>query len=219
MVLLALVVPLCLATTPSSGALLESPKRVVNGRMVDLTPLFHWWTNRHGPPPLTGWVRVTGSVTGTNSLGWVITGNAEAHPAQPKTSTGDRENRILTPRFVLKDPPVQELGDFERLQSQLKQANEEKARLQREEAYVKAQQAQVQKSTHGRIRAGATAQFREIEKTDANLMKSLDRTISQLKQKLSVYPHPDHYEVNAIALVTRTEYDRMPIYDRGIPLN
>ncbi len=216
--LLLLAGMVCLVAMQGRSALLESPKRVVNGRMVDLTALFQWWTNHHGARPLSGWVRVTGSITGTNSLGWVIAGKPETAAARAKGNGAGGGNRPEPHQFVLKDPPVQELVDFERLQSQLKQAKGEKANLQRDAAQAKAQEAQVQKSTRGRLRSSATAQLHNVEKTDTNLMKSLDRTISQLSQKLSVYPNPDHYEVNAIALETGTEYNGMPIYDRGMPL-
>jgi len=212
------VVLVCLVAPSGQAALLSNPKRVVDGHTVDLTPLFHWWTNHHGSRPLTAWVRVTGAVTGTNSLGWVVSGQPEKSPAHAKQTGGESANRNQS-KFILKDPPLQEAADFARLHEQLRQAQAEKARLQSEAANAKAQEAQVQAAMRGPVRARATGQLHSIEQTDANLMKSVDRTIAQLKQKLSVYPNQDEYRVNAIALDTGTEYNHLPIYDRGMPLD
>jgi DNA-binding TFAR19-related protein (PDSD5 family) len=206
------------AGTNGQAALLDSPKRVVDGRTVDLTPLFHWWTNRHGSRPLTAWVRVGGAVTATNSLGWVISGHPEKSSAHAKQNGREPANRDPS-QFILKDPPLEEAADFARLHQELKQAQAEKARLQSEASTAKAQEAQVQKAMRGALRAHATGQLRGIEKADTNLMKSVDRTIAQLKQKLSVYPNQDHYEVNSIALDTGTKYNDLPVYDRGRPLD
>lgn len=218
-VLLLLAGLVCLVPMQGKGALLESPKRMINGRMVDLTPLFQWWTNHHGARPLNGWVRVTGSIHGTNSLGWVIAGKPERSTARAGQDGASGANQVESHQFVLKDPPVRELADFEGLQSQLKEANAENAKLQQDAAAAKTREAQVRKNTRGRLRASVTSQLQSIEKADSNLMKNLDRTISQLKQKLAMYPNPEHYEVNAIALDTGTEYNQLRIYDRGMPLN
>ena len=64
------------------------PKRIVNGQAVDLTPLLDWWTKREGVRPLQAWVRVTGSIVGTNALGWTVEGTVEtpAEISDPQTN-------------------------------------------------------------------------------------------------------------------------------------
>ncbi len=215
---------------PSRAALLDSPKRVVEGRMVDLTPLFRWWTNRTGVRPLAAWVRVTGTVAGTNSLGWVISGSAETRPkdddqlashfTKPSDSTGSKASsaHAAVREFLLKNPPLEEAAEFEKLEAELKQAKSERAKLQSDESEAKAQRAQVQKGTRGRVRARATGQLRAVEKADAEMTKKLDLTIAELERKLRSYPSQDRYEVNAIALDTGTEYGHLRVFDRGMPL-
>ncbi len=209
---------LCGITGSGYAALLESPRRVVNGQAVDLTPLFHWWTNQHGARPLTGWVRVTGRIVGTNSFGWIMAGPPEKSAHRSITNAAAGQTGGEPHGYILKNPPAHEVADFQHLQEQLKQAKDEKAKLQSEAANLKAQETQVQKTTRGRLRARATGQLHSAEKADSNMIKDLDRTISQITQRLSVYPKTDHYEVNSFALYTGREYNQLRVYDRGMPL-
>ena len=193
------------SAAPAPSTLLTVPRRAINGQTVDLTPLFNWWTNHQGDRPLSAWVRVSGTVVGSNAMGWVILGQAERPGA---ASTGISEYR-----FILKHPPAQELAEIERLRAELSLATAQRARIQAEEARVKREEALL----HRVPRAPITVELRQVEQNDTRLTKTLDQTIGQLKKKLATYPNPDHYKIEAIALKAGAEYNHLPIYDYGLP--
>ncbi len=216
LLLLACLFPL--VAPEAQGALLSDPKRVVNGQTVDLSPLFRWWTNHNGSRPLGSWVRVRGTIVGTNSIGWVISGQADkSHTSRAEPLTKAPENSS-TGRLLLKNPPVEDAAHFEQLREQLKEAEAAKARIQNDSAAARAQEAQVQTTVGGRARRRAVAQLHSIEKADKALGKNLDVQISELKQKLHSFPNPDYYEVVTLALDTGAEYHGLEVYDRGRPL-
>ena len=67
----------CFAFSPAQANPLKGPRRAINQYIVDLNPLFHWWTNRAGERPLDAWVHITGRNVGTNSWGWVLHAHIE----------------------------------------------------------------------------------------------------------------------------------------------
>ena len=182
---------------------------------MDLRPLFHWWTNRHGDRPLSAWVHVTGTITATNGSDWVVAGRPEESSARHRASGDEGASQTGPPHFILRHPPVQELADFQNLRDQLNQANAQRSHLEGELASAKSGARQVQRSTRGAARALALADLRQVEQADNDLLKALSQQIGTLKGKLAAYPNPDHYEVDALALDTGGERDHLPVYDHG----
>ena len=198
---------------------LIGPQRTVAGQGVNLMPLFHWWTNRTGPRPLTAWVHVTGKIVGTNAVGWILAGQAE-HTGH---SNASESGGGMGPRFVLKTPPVEERAQFEALSAQYKALNEQRAKLAGAETSAKDLDKRIAAEQHinrrYRVRSATLkAEDRQAKATEtaaATDVKQLDFQIEALKKKLAIYPSPDHYEVDCFALDTGLEYQRMPVFDHG----
>jgi hypothetical protein len=47
-------------------------------------------------------------------------------------------------------------------------------------------------------------------------IKGFDQQISEINKKLAAYPSTDHYEIDALALDTGTDYNHVPVYDHGM---
>jgi hypothetical protein len=205
----------CACLQPVQADPLRDPKRVVNGATVNLTPLFHWWTNHQGSRPLTAWVHAHGTISGTNALGWIISGKADKSSLRSGEQSHAAAETKDGPKFILKNPPLQDVAAFESLRQQLSQANADRARVQQDETNAKTKETTVRKTTRGRNRNQATAQLRNEEQADKSQLQTLDAQIHELKKKLAVYPNPDHYQVDAIVLDTGTDSGALPVYDHG----
>jgi hypothetical protein len=192
------------------AAPINDPRRVVSGRTIDLTPLFHWWTNHSGDRPLRAWVQVRGTISSKNASGWVISGNAERSSAKTGESDGQSSTAVAAHQFLLKHPPIQEEAEFERLHQELTQANAERGRVSNEESNAK--------SASHHTRGRASTQAHRVEHADEAAIKSLDQKLSDLKKKLAAYGSSDHYQVDAIALDTGAESSRLPVFDYGMAL-
>ncbi len=179
---------------------LKNPHRMVEGRSVDLRPLFEWWHSHSGPRPLTAWVQVSGSITATNAWGWVVS---------------SAEGKIL-----LRDPPLQDLAKFEQLHGRLKALEARHAGLASEEAHAKAD-AKAAGGANGRrnrARAAVAARARQVEVQDQAQIKDLDVQMQALKKALSAYPNTDHYAVDCVALKTALIHDGLRVFEHGSTL-
>jgi hypothetical protein len=207
---LALVVACDLEASP-----VRYPKRAVNEQTVDLTPLFHWWTNKSGSRPLRLWAHVTGSVIGTNSWGWEL----EAQSDQPHQS-GSKGTQLQTSEtgahLILKNPPASEKGEFERLSAQLAALKDRRPHLTQEQSQAKAQASMVAHSGEpARVRNLKTREARFVEAEAGREIKTVDASIAELKKKLAGYPNTQQYEVDCFAFFTGQEFRGMPVYDFG----
>jgi hypothetical protein len=183
---------------------------VVNGRTIDLTPLFRCWTNHSGDRPLRAWVQVRGTISSKTASGWVISGNAERSTAKAGDSDGQTSVPAAAHQYLLKNPPIQEEAEFERLHQELTQANAERGRISSEASNAK--------SASHRARGRASTQAHRVEHADEAAVKSLDQKIGDLKKRLAAYGNSDHYQVDAVALDTGAEHNHLPIFDRGFVL-
>lgn len=194
---------------------LKSPKRLINDRTADLTPLFHWWTNRAGPRPLTAWVHLTGEPVATNSFGWIIQASVES------TGHSTNENRRSpapggSSRVLLQNPPLRDRAEFDRLKTELAGLNQQRTNLEAQAHAVAAEQNAVRHSgLRPRVVAAENRQLKAAQSEANTSLKSLDKQIQDVKKKLAVYPNPDQYVVDCFALETAAEYNRMPVYDHG----
>jgi hypothetical protein len=176
--------------------------------------LFHWWTNHQGARPFAAWVLVSGEITSTNSLGWVVSGHAERSTVRSGDSDGESPVAPAPVRqFILKNPPALEAAEFQRLRAQLQQATSERAQFQAEAANAKNQEKQAAKSRNRNVVAN---QARQVEQANQSAIKNLDQQISDLKKKLAAYPNPDHFAIDALALDTGSQYNHLPVFDHGV---
>jgi hypothetical protein len=202
----------------ASASPLKAPKRVVNQQTVDLTPLFHWWTNQSGARPLTAWVHVTGNVVGTNSYGWVLEGKVEASVRPGQEEGAASANGSGPKRILLRHPPLQDRAAFEQLAAQYKAWNGQRAQAASAES-------QAHTFLHGsngvhqvrfKRHAWQRQELAATEKDAAASKKALDKQLQDLKAKLAAWPSPDIYQLDCFALDTRTEQNRLPVYEHGM---
>jgi hypothetical protein len=198
---------------------LQHPKRVINDQTVDLSPLFHWWTNHHGARPLTGWVHITGLVMDSNPMGWIVEGKIDSARHSGGDATEGKQVKIF-----LRHPPLDDKAEFERLTAALQALNDEHARLMGAQAEAKQRGqtlAKEQKAARGnrgaaRTLAQESRANQQAETELKNQLKSLDQQIQQTKTRLGGYPKGDHYTVDCLALECAGQYNSTPIYDHGM---
>jgi len=202
---------------------LRYPKRLINGQMVDLSPLWRWWTNHTGVRPLSAWVHVTGSVQGTNSWGWIVEGQAEPGTVRSETGEGKVPESGGLHKILLLHPPLQDITEFQQLSAQLRALSESRAQLAGQEAGVKSRQQAVAKEQsaehHSRVRARALGQENKeltaLDNQEKAQIKLLDQQIQLLKNRLAAYPNSDHYVVDCFALDTGREENGVSVYEHG----
>ena len=211
---LMLAMPWLSGAAPESP--LKHPKRMVRGQTVDLTPLFQWWARKDHERPLPSWAHVSGAVIATNSLGWVIKGEAQGGG---KDDGGKKEAGAET--FVLKNPPLAERGEFERLLNEQKSLNEERARLLGLDAQAKNQEDTFarRKNVNRRYRVTETTQLRNTRTQTKGSVQEAEAQLQELKKKLAAFPNAEHFALDDFALRTGEKFGAYPVYDRGMPLN
>jgi hypothetical protein len=212
---------------PSPADPVRDPKRLVNNFTIDLTPLCRWWQKRDGPRPLSAWTHLTGSVVGTNSGAWIIvgkldeSGNKRAARDERSAAASSSESA----RFLLLNPPVEELVEFQRLVDRLVQLNRHQAELvsqaaeahSRDAAVTEQERALRRNRAQARVLASEDKQLKSLENQAKTDQKSLEQEIKDLKSKLAAYPKLDQYVLDCFALDMHSEPQRMPVYDYGRP--
>ena len=198
-----------MAVGPVHASPLKHPKRVVEGRTVDLVPLFRWWTNQSGTRPLSAWVHITGPIVATNSAGWVIA----AHPDHPSAEARGASTSEMPPggqwRIILKHPPLAEAAEFATLKEQVTQLEAEHTQLE----------ATIKTLSHPHVRgrgAGAVnAQIKASAQGPKNDLQAVDLQIKNCRAKLATFPDPETFRVDCLALDTGQDRGALPIYDYG----
>ena len=196
---------------------LKSPKRAIDSHIVDLQPLFHWWTNRAGQRPLEAWVHVAGRIVGTNSWGWVLHAHVE--------DTGRTNNGVAEAgNIILKNPPRYEQAEFEGLKARIKVLLTERdagaAQVADAHRHVKAVTDQQKGSRqHHTIRlARESTKWKETEKAAQEQLKAIDKEIGEINTKLSGFPDRETYSVDCFALRPSEKVNGLPVYDHGTVL-
>ena len=218
-----LLVAVAAATLTVQASPAKYPKRLVNGRMVDLTSLCVWWTNHSGTRPLSGWVHLTGAVTATNSWGWLVEGPALTQVHTGKSEADKNSSNATAHKALLLHPPLQDIATFGQLSAQLKSLNEQRNQWAKQEANIKGTEkavSQEQSATrHNRVRSSALAQENKSlsarDKEAKAQLDLLDKQIRVIKGELAGYPSSDHYVLDCFALDTGQEQNGIPVYDHG----
>jgi hypothetical protein len=201
---------------------LKDPKRMVNDRTVDLSPLFEWWSKPTGERPLSAWIHLTGSVVGTNAWGWILETRLSGAGQKAAKSGGGNPTRV-----VLKNPPLQEFAKFEELLSRSKTLNQQRNALSAEanQAAGRAQELSGQQKVNRRagVRSSSTLKqntrhWREVERQAKDQLKGIDKQIKDVDQQLKAFPERDRYTVDCLALETGNSQNGLPLYDHGVPL-
>jgi hypothetical protein len=205
----------CLHASP-----LNAPRRLVNGQVIDLKPLFTWWTNRSGPRPLSSWVHLTGRIVGTNTLGWIVEAKVDA-TAGHSTKSEAEDTRKAGVRMILQRPPLDRMVEFEKLNTELKTLTEERERLVSQQSQARTAEQFVSREVkydrnNSRLLAQEDRQLRQLDDQVKNQLRLLDQKTASLKKQLADYPSPDHYEVDCFALKCGSAYEQLPVYDHGV---
>jgi len=207
----------------------RDPKRLINNTPVNLSPLINWWTRHDGPRPLGAWVHLTGQIVGTNSGAWVV--EAELLEGSIHGDSASADSAVGAPthsrRVLLRNPPVEDWAQFERLRSRYVELNKKRASLADEETDAKARDQAIAEQRHAAGRKTALArvlsaedkQLKQIENHAKIQEQPLDEELKQLKSKLASYPKIGEYVVDCFALDLRYESGSMAVYDNGQPLN
>ena len=212
-----------LAAAGLSASPLQHPKRLLSVYTVDLGPLFKWWSKHEGPRPLPAWVRISGSVVGTNVAGWILEADVEKtarNRLEDKDSAGSAAGRQ---RIILRNPPVDDLVEFEELSSKLSALNARRSSLaaeendakSREQAVAEQQRAVRRNSSRSRVLTLEDRQLKQEENQAKAQEKPLDEQIQELKSKLAGYPNRDNYILDCFALDLQSEYEHLPVFDHG----
>ena len=213
----------CSAFSTAQANPLKCPKRAINPYIVDLQPLFHWWTNRAGSRPLEAWVHITGQIVGTNSWGWVL----KAHVDEAVHAKGEATGRSSSQEggnIILKNPPRYEQAEFETLKARMKVLLTERdagaAQVADAHKHVIAIADQQKGSRqHHTIRlARESTKWKEAEKAAQEQLKSIDKEIAEINTKLSTFPDREKYAVDCFALRPNEKISGMPVYDHGMVL-
>lgn len=193
----------------AKGEPLRYPKRVVNGVLVDLSPLFRWWTNHTGDRPLVAWVHVTGTIVGTNALGWTIQGTAERRSDAPS----EGEPAKATGAFVLKSPPLADRAKFEEL---LAQRAELEAKVKGAADQAGELNAEKKRARRNRALSNQISQDMDQAKASGNdaqdQLKALDK---QLESYGATGGENPKYRIDCFALDLKQEKFGVPVFDHG----
>ena len=203
-----------LVPASASANPLKAPKRMVNGQTVDLSPLFQWWAKKNGDRPLSGWLHVMGEIVGTNAAGWVVTAQLDEKDA------AENGKKIL-----LRNPPLEDRAEFEKLLSRKKALEGQDAKLKAEAAQAStrlkdiAQEQKVARDHHLRPPRYPEANTLQQEQKNAkNHSKTIETEISELNKQLKSYPSGDHYTVDCFALRAPEQVDGLPVFEHGVGL-
>jgi hypothetical protein len=196
---------------------LKNPKRVIEGRPVDLNPLFRWWTNRHGDRPLWAWAHITGTVVATNSWGWTVEARLDPPPrghgpAQESASAGGQV------KLALRHPPVSELETFSQLTAELQALNDQSQALSNAVKTAANQLRDIGPNTRrSRLVAAEVRQLRLVESQGKAQLANLRPVLADCRAKLAAFQDSKKYIVDCLALDMGQEFKGLPLYDYGVP--
>jgi hypothetical protein len=198
---------------------LKSPRRTVNQYVVDLSPLFQWWTNRAGPRPLQAWVHISGEIIATNAWGWVLHAHIE-DSARVNRSPSPHSGKG-TANIILENPPWADLAEFEALKARLKMLLAQRGAGATEvtaaqKSVKEVSELQKESRQHHSIRlARESTKRKELEKAAQDKIKQLDAEIALIRKKLSAFPNQEGYLVDCFALTQSVEVDGVAVYNHG----
>ena len=209
-------------STPAATPL-KNPKRLINQNPVDLSPLFHWWTNRSGERPLRAWVHITGAIVGTNSWGWVVNARVEGDGTGKTGATG-QTYKAGERKIILENPPRGEQGEFLSLKTRLAAMEAQHQALDSQVAEAQRQvkaiadQQKGSRQHHSRHLAQEAASWKQAETQAKEQLKPLDRQIREVNGKLAAFHDRQHYSVDCLALDKSQEVGGVHLYDHGVVL-
>jgi hypothetical protein len=210
------------AALTTSATPLKTPRRMVQGRTVDLKPLFTWWASHAGDRPLASWVHINGKVIGTNGFGWIVEGQVEG--SAKGSDESEKTKSSADGKLVLKNPPITEMAEFAQSHAQLRSLTDKVKQLSKqvETASEKVKQLNALDQTARKRRARSRAveqdlrNWRATEKNDREQLQSENKQLDELKKK---FPGPVDatYQLDCFALETGEKNGAMAVYDHGAP--
>lgn len=181
----------------------NAPKRMVNGQTVDLQPLFEWLVNPNGDArPLAAWKHMRGSLIAETAFGWIIEGEIEG---QGEVS-----------RFLVKNPPRQQLEKYRQLQRDL-------PGLERDRFYLKEYLKRPLRTTWGEYWGYYDSPVPRItyseQQAATDRLEDLEQTISRLRQEIArTQDGRGNFRLDAFVLRLNERYDGLPVFDHGFAI-
>ncbi len=195
---------------------LKDPKRVISGQTVNLTPLFQWWTNRHGDRPLSAWAHITGPIVATNSWGWTVDAQVDSLPARSKTSAAPNPSSGGPLKLVLRHPPMAELADFSTLAAQYQALSDESQALSNQVQAIAARLRAIGPNyRRSPVVAVETRELHQSESQANGRLANLRPLMVDTHARLASFPDSTRYLVDCFALDTKEQFNGLPAYDYG----
>jgi hypothetical protein len=192
---------------------LKFPKRTINGVAVDLNPLFRWWTNHSGERPLTAWVHVTGTILGTNSVGWTVHGTAEHR----SDLSDEPDLGKSSPSFILKNPPLSDLAKFDELVAKRAELSVQLTAATNQAHQLSAEKKQTNPQ-YRLLSRQLTQEINQAKKTETGVeaqINDIDKQLERYGVKATTHGNTPNYKVDCFALDLKQEVSGVPVYDHG----
>ena len=183
------------------------PKRIVSGVTVNITPLVNWqMTGSQESRPLKPWEFISGPVTGTNSIGWMV--QASIGEAGAPTT------------IALRNPPRVQQEEFNRLVARY-------AALQRRQKWLVAEHQRASERYRAIENEYRRQQFFRFSGDSldvaADVVSDLERDHADVGKQIEGFDWKGHdpdrgFIFKGYALRTGLLYRDAPIFDYGQPL-
>jgi hypothetical protein len=176
-------------------------KRIIAGRVVDLQPLFDWWSGvKGGTRPLLSWKHLSGSIVRETFVGWIMSGEVEGETEPSK--------------FFLRNPPREQLEQFQELQRRLAGCQRERASLN---VYLKRPVRNAYDEYWGYHDPLPPITISE-QQAALTRLDGLDQTIASLRQQIAgKQDERGNFRFDGFALRLNERSEGLPVFDHGYP--
>ncbi len=210
--LFVLLFPLCADAQSANNFLFRNPHPIVQGRAVDLTPLFRWWVNPQAPSgdatnasvrPMPAYVKVTGDILKDEPAGWVVDATVETFP-------GKQQHEKI---FIL-NPPRKEKTRFEELQAE---AGAPSTTPGTSNPAAKSPGAAAHKHQHTKNHTDHSSNTNQVaDQSDSSTNAAPASPAAAAAQKpLNAFPFST-YRAEFFAFQTPQRYENLPTMDAGL---
>ncbi len=209
---LILLFPLCGAAQSTNNFSFRNPHPIIQGRSVDLTPLFRWWVNPQAPigdtnnanaRPMPAYVKVTGDILKDEPAGWVVDATVETFP-------GKQQHEKI---FIL-NPPRKEKSRFEELQAE---AGQPSSASGTSNPSAKSPGSAAHKHQHTKNHTGNSSNTNQVaDQSDPGTDAApASPAVAAAQKPLSAFPFST-YRAEFFAFQTPQRYENLPTMDAGL---
>lgn len=197
-------------------------KRMINNRMVNLSPLFLWWKSdsqkRTLERPLSEWVHITGTNMGTMNYCWIV--NAEIE---------DSPGHVAQTKIALENPPVDESEKFATAGAELNDLDAQIKNVADWVGYAFDDENEAARTVNTALALGVSPYSDKYRSLENQRMQIANRKASliqkednlklrreELQQFLKRFPPGSVYRLDFFAMNTGKVFYGLPLYDIGV---